>query len=233
VDDLSAAEAAQVLGISARRIRALLEGGHLPGRQVGGRWLLPSRAVERRREMPHEGGRPLSQASTWNILAVLSGAEDSLHDLPAPARSRARSRARDLREADQIASKWPSALANRAHSGRFYGHPSVLEDLLADPRVVRSGISAAMDYNAGLVAAGSAEGYVRSSDAESLRSDYALNPNVSPAQANVLLHVVRDEQATRWFFGCRVAPVAVVAADLAEREAHRDRDAGLKLAARL
>lgn len=233
MDDLSVAEAAQVLGVSARRIRALLEGGHLPGRQVGGRWLLPSRAVEHRRKMPHEGGRPLSQASTWNMLAVLSGAEDSLHDLPAPARSRARSRARDLREPDQIASKWPSALANRAHSGRFYGHFSVLEDLLADPRVVRSGISAALDYNAGLVAAGSAEGYVRSSDAEGLRSDYALNPNVSPAQANVLLHVVRDEQAARWFFGRQVAPVAVVAADLAEREAPRDRDAGLRLAARL
>lgn len=69
----------------------------------------------------------------------------------------------------------------------------MLEDLLADPRVVRSGISAAMDYNVSLVAAGSAEGYVRSSDAEELRSDYALNPDVDPAQANVLLHVVEDE----------------------------------------
>lgn len=233
MDDLSVAEAAQVLGVSPRRIRALLEGGHLPGRQVGGRWLLPSRAVEHRREMAHEGGRPLSQASTWNMLAVLAGAEDSLHDLPAPARSRARSRARHLREADQIASKWPSTLANRARSARFYGHPSVLGELLTDRRVVRSGISAAVDYNAGLVVAAGAEGYVRSSDVENLRSDYALNPDVSPAQANVLLHVVRDEQAARWFFGRHVAPIAVVAADLAERETPRDRDAGLKLAARL
>lgn len=233
MDDLSVAEAAQVLGVSTRRIRALLEGGHLPGRQVGGRWLLPSHAVEHRREMPRESGRPLSQASTWNLLAVLSGAEDSLNDLPAPARSRARSRARDLCEPDQVASKWPSVLANRAHSGRFYGHPSVLEDLLADPRVIRSGISAALDYNAGLVVAAGAEGYVRSSEVEDVRSDYALSPVVSPAQANVLLHVVRDEQAAHWFFGRRLAPVAVVAADLAEREAPRDRDAGLKLAARL
>ncbi len=76
-----------------------------------------------------------------------------------------------------------------------------------------------MDYNAGLVVAGSAEGYVRSSDADGLRSDYALDPDVGPAQANVLLHVVRDVQAARWFFGCQVAPVAVVAADLAERAA--------------
>lgn len=233
MDDLSVAEAALVLGVSARRVRALLESGQLPGRQVGGRWLLSSRAVEQRREVPRDGGRPLSQASAWNMLAVLSAAEDSLNDLPAPARSRARSRAKDLRKPGEIVSKWPCPLAKRARSGRFYGHPSVLEDLLADPRVVRSGISAAMDYNVSLVATGSAEGYVRSSDAEDLRSDYALNPDVDPAQANVLLHVVEDEQAARWLFGLRVAPAAVVAADLAERDAPRERDAGLKLAARL
>lgn len=233
MDDLSVAEAAQVLGVSARRVRALLESGQLPGRQVGGRWLLPSRAVEHRQEMPHKGGRPLSQASAWNTLAVLSGAEDSLDDLPAPARSRARSRARDLARPDEIASNWPCVLANRARSGRFYGHPSVLDDLLADPRIVRSGISAAMDYSAGLVVAGNAEGYVRSSEIESLRSEYALNPDIGRAQANVLLHVVDDEQSARWLFDRQVAPLAVVAADLAEREAPRDRDAGLKLAARL
>ena len=231
--DLSVAEAAQVLGVSARRVRALVESGHLPGRQVGGRWLLPSGAVDRRQEVRREGGRPLSPASAWNMLAVLSGAEDSLADLPAPARSRARSRARDLRRLDQIAGKWPSSLASRAHNGRFYGHPSVLEDLLADPRIVRSGISAAVDYDAGIVVAASAEGYVRSGDLDDVRSDYALNPDVGQAQANVLLHIVHDEQAADWFFGRQVAPMAVVAADLAERDAPRDRDAGLKLAARL
>jgi len=132
-----------------------------------------------------------------------------------------------------MAGKWPYVLANRARSGRFYGHPSVLEDLLGDPRVVRSGISAAIDYNVALVVAGSAEGYVRSSDAEDLTSDYSLNPRVGPAQANVLLHLVDNEQAARWLFDCRVAPAAVVAADLAEREAPRDRAAGLNLAATL
>lgn len=233
MDDLSVAEAAQVLGISARRVRALLQCGQLPGRQVAGRWLLPSRAVEYRQEMPHEGGRPLSQASAWNILAVLSGAEDSLNNLSAPARSRARSRARNLRRPDEIASKWPHALASRARSDRFYGHPSVLEDLLADPRVIRSGISAAIDYNAGLLGTGSAEGYVRSSEAEDLKSEYSLSSDVDPARANVLLHVVDAEQAAHWLFGYRVAPAAVVAVDLAEREAPRDREAGLKLAAKL
>jgi hypothetical protein len=195
--------------------------------------LLPSRAVEVRQEMPSEGGRPLSQASVWNMLAVLSGAEDSLNELSAPARSRARSRAGAMRRADDIASKWPCALASRACSSKFYGHPSVLADLLADPRVVCSGISAAIDHKVDLVVAGSAEGYVRSSDAEDLASEYALNPDVSNVQANVLLHVVEDEHAARWLFSRQVAPAAVIAADLAERETPRERDAGLKLAARL
>lgn len=233
MEDLSVAEAAKVLGVSARRIRALLENGHLPGRQVGGRWLLSSRDVEQRRRVPHEGGRPLSQASAWHILAVLSGAEDSLSELPAPARSRARSRARDIRKPGEIESKWPRLLANRARSISFYGHPSVLADLLADPRLVRSGVSAAADHNAGLVAAGQAEGYVRSSDAQDLRAEYALNPGVDYAQANVTFHVVADEQASRWLFSHAVAPAAVVAADLAERAAPRDRAAGMNLAAKL
>jgi hypothetical protein len=167
------------------------------------------------------------------MLAVMAGAEDSLMDLPASARSRARSRVKDLRRPDEIASKWPCALASRARSSKFYGHPSVMADLLADPRVVRSGISAASDHNADLVVAGGAEGYVRSSDIGNLVSQYALNPDVGEAQANVLLHVVQDEHAPQWLFSHRVAPAAVVAADLAEREAPRDRDAGLKLAARL
>jgi excisionase family DNA binding protein len=233
MDDLSAAEAAQVLGVSARRVRALLESGHLPGRQVGGRWLLSSRDIEQRQQAPHEGGRPLSQASAWHILAVLSGAEDSLSELPAPARSRARSRARDMREPGEITTKWPNILSKRAHSVNLYGHPSVLADLLADPRVVRSGVSAAADHNADLVAAGQAEGYVLSSDARDLETEYALNPGIDHAQANVTLHVVADEQASRWLFTRAVAPAAVVAADLAERATPRDRAAGLNLAANL
>jgi hypothetical protein len=39
---------------------------------------------------------------------------------------------------DEIASKWLSVLANRARTGRFYGHPSALEDLLEDPRLLWS-----------------------------------------------------------------------------------------------
>ncbi len=233
MDELSVAEAAQILGVSARRVRALLESGLLPGRQVGGRWLLHAYEVDQRRQRHSEGGRPLSQASAWHLLAALSGAEDGLSELAAPTRSRARTRARDLRKSEEIATKWPHVVSNRAAPASFYAHPSVLADLIADPRVVRSGVSAAADHGADLVTIGQAEGYVLSSDAHDLRAEYALNPDVNHAQANVLLHVVADEQASRWLFSHPIAPAAVVAADLAEHTAPRDRAAGLNLAGKL
>jgi excisionase family DNA binding protein len=233
MDDISVAEAAEILGVSARRVRALLESGQLRGRRVGGRWLLSVRDVEQRQRGSHGGGRPLSSASAWHMLAMLSGAEDSLSELPAPARSRARSRARDICGPGEIEDKWPHVLANRAHLVNYYGHPSVLAALLVDSRVVRSGVSAAADHNADLIVMGQAEGYIRSSDAQDLRAKYALNADVDHAQANVVLHIVDDERAAQWLFNHPVAPAAVVAADLAERATPRDHAAGMNLAANL
>jgi len=229
--DLSVAEAAQCLQVSPRRVRALLEDGRLQGRQVAGRWLLSSRAVERRQQAAPPAGRPLSQASAWRVLAVLAHADDALRNLAAPVRSRARGRAAELRlrQPAEIARHWLSVLGGRAQVSEFYAHPSVLEELLDDPKVVRSGISAARDHGADLMVAGGAEGYIRSRDLPQLQARYALSPDAG-VHANIRLHVVDDDEAS-WVFSRRVAPAAVVAADLVEREAPRDRAAGVKLAA--
>lgn len=232
MSDLSVADAARRLQVSPRRVRALLEDGRLQGRLVGGRWLLSSGDVEHRRQLALPAGRPLSQASAWHVLAVLARADDALRDLAPPMRSRARARATELRlsQPAEMARRWRSALRSRARISEFYAHPSVVRELLDDPRIVRSGISAASDLGADLMVAGGAEGYVRSRDLPQLQDKYALNPHPG-ARANVRLRVVDDDQA-RWLFRQRVAPAAVVAADLMEREASRDREAGIKLAAR-
>jgi len=234
--DLSVAEAAQRLQVSPRRVRALLESGRLPGRQVAGRWLLPARAVEHRQRAAPASGRPLSAASAWHVLAVLAKEHDAISYLSAPARSRARSRARELRrmpEPAEMARQWQSALGRRARIRDFYAHPSVLEGLLSEPAIVRSGISAAREHGSELIVLGGAEGYVRSDDLPRLEAEYALNPYVdAPQSNNVRLHVVADEQA-RWLFLRHVAPAAVVAADLMERDGPRDRAAGSRLASRL
>lgn len=235
MSDLSVAEAAQRLQVSPRRVRALLEDGRLQGRQVAGRWLLPSRAVDHRQRAAPAPGRPLSPASAWHTLAILAKADDSISHLPAPVKSRARGRAEALRNmspSGEVARRWRSALARRAEICEYYAHPSVLERLLDDPALVRSGISAVGDHGAGLMVLSGAEGYVRSRDLPHLESQYALNPNIDAAQANVRVHVVADDRAAEWLFLHRVAPAAVVAADLVERDSSRDRAAGVKLASR-
>ena len=230
MSDLSVAEAAQCLQVSPRRVRALLEDGRLEGRQVAGRWLLSSRNVERRQQIAPQAGRPLSRASAWRVLAVVAHADDALGELAAPMRSRARARAAELRRCQpaDIPRHWQLVLGSRARITEFYAHPSVLKDLLDDPKIVRSGISAAHDHGADLMVVGGAEGYIRSRDLPQLQARYALNPD-SGAHANVRLHVVEGDEAS-WLFSQRVAPAAVVAADLVERETPRDRAAGVKLA---
>jgi hypothetical protein len=77
---------------------------------------------------------------------------------------------------------------------------------------------------------GAAEAYVRPSDLAGIIEHYALNPAVG-AEANVWLRVVGG--GADWLFRQRVAPAAVVAADLMERDGARDQAAGAKLAASL
>ncbi len=235
MSDLSVAEAAQRLQVSPRRVRALLESGRLPGRRVAGRWLLPARAIEHRQQAAPTSGRPLSAASAWHVLAVLAKDDEAIRDLPAPARSRARRRAQELGRMPQLsemARQWQSALGHRAQIREFYAHPSVLDRLLAEPAIVRSGISAIREHGSELMVLGGAEGYVRSDDLPRLEAEYALNPDVDAAQSNVRLHVVEGEQA-QWLFVRRIAPAAVVAADLMERAGPRDCAAGARLARRL
>jgi excisionase family DNA binding protein len=236
MSDLSVAEAAQRLQVSPRRVRALLEDGRLPGRQVAGRWLLPSRAVDHRQQGAPTPGRPLSPASAWHALAILAKANDSISHLPAPVRSRARRRAETLRNISppaEIGKRWQSALAQRAEVREYYAHPSVLGRLLDEPKVVRSGISAVGDHGADLMVIGGAECYVRSRDLPHLESKYALSPEIDIARANVRVHAVANERAAEWLFLHDVAPAAVVAADLIERDSSRDRTAGVKLVCRL
>lgn len=229
--ELSAAEAAQRLRVSPRRVRALLESGRLEGRRVAGRWLVSSDQVERRQSAPPAAGRPLSPAAAWHVLAVLSKAEEFLSGLAPPVRSRARARAAELRrqQPPDIAARWRSMLASRARISEFYAHPGVVRALLDDRRIVRSGISAAHDYGANLMVAGGAEGYIRSRDLPGISADYALNPEPG-SRANVRLHVVEDDDGS-WLFSQPAAPVAVVAADLMERDGPREQAAGATLAA--
>ncbi len=229
--ELTVEEAAQQLGVSPRRVRALLKDGGLTGRQHAGRWIVPSDQVERRQSAPPSSGRPLSPSTAWRVLAVLSNADDVLSNLSSSARSRVRTRASRLRDStpSEMERSWRAALGGRARAVEYYGHSDVLRPLLDDPRTVRSGISAASDHGADLMVTGGAEAYVRSRDLAQLQADFALRPE-SEGHANIRLHVVESQDAS-WIFNRHVAPVAIVAVDLMERSGVRDRAAGRALAA--
>ncbi|MEN3360473.1 MAG: hypothetical protein V7637_4455 [Mycobacteriales bacterium] len=229
---VSVADAAQSLGVSSRRVRQLVDEGNLGGQRIGGRWIIDRNELDRRRQSSPPSGRPLSSVSAWHVLAALAEANDELELLSPPLRSRARSRAARLRRlpSDIAGRVWQSTLRRRASLHEFYAHPSVLNALLSDPQIVRSGISAAHDHGADLMVVGGAEGYVRARDVSTVVERYALNPASRP-DANVWLHTV--DAGGDWLFGRRVAPTAVVAADLLERDDARDRWAGAKLAASL
>jgi excisionase family DNA binding protein len=232
MDYVSVAEAAKELGLSPRRVRSLVENAQLAGRQVGGHWLIEREAVEALNLQQRPNGRPLSKSSVWHILAALSGEDDALKSLPAPVRSRAKQRARELAEAVRSDPAWFGVLAPRADERAFYGHPGILRRILEEPGVVRSGVSALSAHNAGLAEGGEAECYVRAKDLPELCLKYALRSDVDRHRANVIVHVVEEvPQAAEWFFERLVAPAPVVAADLANRPQARVRDAARRLMA--
>jgi hypothetical protein len=91
-----------------------------------------------------------------------------------------------------------------------------------DPRLVRSGVSAARFSGLDITAPGVVEGYVRAQEADDLSDTYVFTSSTEP---NVLLHVV-DHQ---WPFppGMTTAPTILAAVDLAESDDGRTRRAGL------
>jgi excisionase family DNA binding protein len=232
MDYVSVAEAAEELGVSPRRVRSLAENAQLSGRQVGGRWIIEREAVEARKLRQRPNGRPLSSSSAWYILAALSGEDDVLRSLAAPMRSRVKQRASELAEAVRSDPARFSVLAPRADTRAFYGHPGILQRILAEPGVVRSGVSALSAHNAVLAEGGEAECYVRAKDLPELCRKYALRPDVDRYRANVIVHVIDEvSQAAEWLFERLVAPAPVVAADLADRPQARERDAARRLMA--
>src|SRR5712692_8787509 len=75
LDEFSAIEAARALGVSGRRVRAMVRDGVLAGRRSGGRWLIRRTDVEQRVRQRRRPGRPLSQRKAWALVSKLSGGD--------------------------------------------------------------------------------------------------------------------------------------------------------------
>lgn len=193
----------------------------VPAVRIGRAWAIEQHHLDRFKNHRASAGRPWSPSSAWAAVAVADGRESSL----APAdRSRARRRLSG-KGLHGIAKR----LAARADRKRLYGHPSVLARLANEPNLVLSGVSAAAEHGADVVALDFLEAYIPLSQEKDIIKRYALNPDAE--RANIVLRIVKDSV---WPFasGVRIAPRAVVAVDLLESEDARSRRAGLALARR-
>lgn len=207
---LSVAEVASEMGVSPERVRQLIESGALPAVRVGGRWVIEDRVVVRRPE-----GRPWSEAAAWGLVWLAAGRRAPW--LSVKQRQRVRTRLADglMHHVER--------LSTRAECLWFRAHPSALARLLADARLVNSGVSAAGAMGADLVAVDHVEAYVRATDVSVLIAEYALE-TVAVGEGNVLLRSVSEV----WPFDDheRVAPSLVVALDLMESADARTSRAG-------
>lgn len=214
-------EAAEELGVSPRRVRQMLAEGNLRGERVGRAWVVEHEALERAAAKRPEVGRPWRAEAVWAFLALASGREI---DVSPVDRLRLRRRLEDGVRANL------GRLRARSDEHRVYGHPSVLQPILQLAGVVRSGVSAAVDYSIDVVAQEVAEAYVRSSELRDLVERFALDE--SSDRPNLILRAV-DDAAWPFEAGDEVAPPIVAAVDLLEADDERSRRAGVDLLERL
>ncbi len=214
---IGVAEAADALGVSARRVRQMLADGVLDGERIGRAWVVDQDCVRSVRSHHRAVGRPWSPSSAWDLLAQADGEERVLSPV---ARSRAKKR---LADGLDLA---VGRLGVRAEQRRFYAHPAVLDRLSEEPQVVRGGASAVVEHEVDLVVGAEFEGYVKASELADLVVRYGLDEQAE--HPNVVIRVVVDGC---WPFrrGQRVAGRAVVAVDLLESDDPRSRRAGAEL----
>lgn len=218
---IGVADAADVLGVSERRVRRMLADGALPGQRVGRLWVLDAEVVRQAASKGRDVGRPWIARSAWAVLALADGMEVELSPVQ-------RSRAMNRMKLGLGAVR--HRLDVRAERQQMYGHPGVLGRLADDPSVVASGVSAAARYGADLLPAEEFEGYVRSSHFGAVEARFGLIGQSE--RPNVVLRVVDDAE---WPFpaGMEAAGPAVVAVDLLESDDPRVRRAGQEMLERL
>lgn len=194
----SVREAARLIGVSPQRVRAMLEAGRLQGRKVGRAWLVPN--PERLDRRP--GGRPLSPASAWALLALLVGDVPGWVDPAVRSRLRRRIRqggaVRGLRES-----------APRARLSRWRVLPRDIDKLMSEFPLVLSGLSARHSELDVVPVGPGLDAYV--DVAHLSKIERRFRPDRAPERPNVLLRVPSHPWILERF---DEAPVPVTAADL-------------------
>jgi hypothetical protein len=222
---ISVPDAADALGLSPARVRLLAANGGLPAQKIGGRWLVERNGVEKRRSRGSAGGRPFAPRNAWAVLSLASGEEVDQID------SVTRSRLRRLLSFEGLSSL-ALRLERRAEVHRYSGHPGEIRHVLADKRLVASGVSAAQEIGLDLMSGNEADGYVSASDLDGFVQEHALF-SAAAVDSNVVLRLVPGDVWAEFLKGRPHASEAAIALDLAEDVDSRSRASGKDLLRRL
>lgn len=224
--ELTTAQAAERLGISANRVRALISSGNLEARRVGTQWLVAGESVERQARLVDGGatGRPMATRIAWAAADLVDGGA-ALWLAPS---ERVRLRNRVAHSATpEVVQRWMARRSGPA--ARFRAGPQDLREVLAADRVVRTGISAAEAYQLGLGTGDAGDAYVAADRLPGLVEKYFL---VESPKGNLTIRSSSDDlywRTARQVGTFLVAPRMVVGADLADDPDPRTRALGLEL----
>jgi excisionase family DNA binding protein len=213
---MAVADVARELGLSERRVRALIEEGRLPASRLGRSWLVSSHALQRFRRRSRPRGRPVSASNAWALLALLAGSRPDW--VRSDVESRLRRYARD-----------PESLVDLIEHSEPRGQvlslwmPQADLPKLDQYRLVRSGLasrSARSELDLIPLADEPVDAYVTADIAEEIVKRFA--PEESAEQPNVILRIPNVD----WVSAQDEAPLSVAAADLLEHDDPRVRRAG-------
>jgi len=222
---MGVADAAEQLGVSARRVRQLIQSGGLRAARVGRSWGVHADSVAARAHGAVVSGRPLQEGSVWRIALLADGNLERLDEISAAERWRARRALEDLLdEADLSVIEFKL----RARCGRLehlFAHPSVIDELARDDALILTGQRAAARFGSDLVPSQDLDAYVETAVLGKLGRRYGLR-RVASENANVVLRVL-DHPVPGSAGG--VAPRLLVAADLLRSGDARSRIAAKKL----
>lgn len=226
-DLVTVTDAAEMLGISRTRVRALLEAGQLSGFKRETIWFLSSREIWQRASVQPLKGRPFEPINAWALLALVSEATGEVSGIMAGVSEWKKRYLRSRLRREGFAQLAPR-LVHRAKRCRFWVHPAELPRVSAEDSLVHSGVSLAERIGTDLLIGDEVEGYVSAEGLRHLVQMYSMAEFAR--QPNVILHV-----ADPWPFvaGLKEVPTLVTAVDMLESEDARTRGAGQQIVSRL
>jgi excisionase family DNA binding protein len=230
MDLLTTDDAAGRLGVSGRRVRALIEQGDLDAEQIGRMYLVQAESVARLGQR-RATGRSLSNRMSWAVLLSDFGTT-GFDEIARTAGLSRTDRQRAIALRDRQVEDWSWLARRRAVATRHTVRDGYLDRLLSDDRCIRSGLSALKEHRVDLVGRrGDAELYVAEHEVEGLLSDYLLHAG---SAGRVTVHAVGADVLRRArLAGRSVMTATTVGVDLAEHADTRTRRAGYELLQRV